>query len=577
MDPCSSVKPEGIITHVELEITPIFASKEIYGRAVYSYTCTAQPFYELILDMNHIEILSSSVSTYTFGLENPVFGKSLCLKLPCESGTFTLTFKTRPEATAVQFLEPSQTAGKEKAFCYTQCQAIHCRSLLPIQDTPSIKFTINYHISAPEGYVAVAAGVFQSTTDSIPGFKVYHFSQRIPIPAYLVAFAIGNLTWHILNPKSTVYCEPELEQVAANEFAEINLMLEAAEEIMTPYFWGKLDLIVLPPSFPFGGMENPNLIFVTPTILAGDRSLTNLVAHEIAHSWTGNAVTNSTWEHFWLNEGFTVYFERKITKKVFGLEISQLEQANGVEILRKTVELIGNEHNFTRLNVDLTGMDPDDAFSPIPYEKGCIFLLYLENLVGESVFLQFLREYVSTFQGKHIDSYGFKDLFLSKFTVDIDWETWLKGPGMPPWLPIISNTLLDSVQALFENLPNSSPSISDLEGWRTEQIVAFLNLLLKRLDHNTVHICETYGFHTSKNCEIQVLWLNIVITLKLEKYYPDVSQFLQGQGRMKYVRPLFRALHESGLLGIAQEIFEKSKNFYHSTLVFLLRKEFNYH
>ena len=560
---------------MELELTPIFASKQIYGRAVYSYTSTAEPYYRTVLDTHHLEILESS-HPYCHGADNPVFGRPLYLNLMAPTGTFTITFRTLPESTAVQFLEASQTAGKAHGFCYTQCQAIHCRSLFPIQDTPRVKFTLNYHISVPYGLVAVAAGVLENTTESIPGYKVYHFAQKIPVPSYLVAFAVGNLRGQAINSVSTVYAEPEVLEDAANEFAEIGTMLAAAEEIMTPYFWGKLDLLVLPPSFPYGGMENPNLIFVTPTILAGDRSLTNLIAHEIAHSWTGNAVTNSTWEHFWLNEGFTVYFERKITKKVFGTEISELEQANGIETLSNTVDLFGKDHNFTRLHVELNGIDPDDAFSPIPYIKGSFFLSYLESLVGEEEFLQFLRGYVTEFQGKTTDSYGFKDLFQSKFNVEVDWETWLKGTGMPPWLPTINNSLIVEVNDLFTKLSTCAGSLDDIKGWKSEQVVALMQLIVKSNAENSIEICENYGIHLSKNADIRQLWLSLVVKNKNEKYYPDVAAFLQGQGRMKYVRPLFRALHENGLEAIAREVFEKCKNFYHITLVSLLRKEFNY-
>ena len=282
MDPSSFANiSEALITHVELELTCNFEQKIIYGRSTYTYQSLTKRV--LILDTNHLEILTCS-SPFSLSSEHPVYGKALHISLDSETGTFTITYKTTRFATAVQFLSPSQTAGKVHSFCYTQCQAIHCRSLFPVQDTPQGKFTINYHISAPEGLKAVAGGLFVNTTESIPGFKVFHFSQPIPISSYLVAFAIGNIDSVLIGPKSTLYSEPEVLNSAAEEFSLINSMLEAAESIMTPYFWGKLDLLVLPPSFPFGGMENPNLIYVTPTILAGDKSLTNLVAHEIAHS-----------------------------------------------------------------------------------------------------------------------------------------------------------------------------------------------------------------------------------------------------------------------------------------------------
>jgi leukotriene-A4 hydrolase len=573
MDPCSLSNSNDIrITHVDLSLTSDMHSKVIHGKALYRYRGESNV---IILDTNYIEILESS---HPYSLEplHPVFGRALRLELQSPEGAFSLKFRTSPSSTAVQFMAPSQTAGKTYGFCYTQCQAIHCRSLFPVQDTPRVKFTIDYHISVPAGLAAVAAGIFQSITESIPGYNVYHFTQQVPIPSYLVAFAVGNIVSRSIGPNSTLYSEPELIDSAAAEFSDINQMLKSAESIMTPYFWGKLDLLLLPPSFPFGGMENPNLIFVTPTILAGDKSLTNVVAHEIAHSWTGNAVTNSTWEHFWLNEGFTVYFERKITREVFGTGRAELEQIYGLTYLKKTVDLLGNDHNFTRLNLNLDGIDPDDSFSCIPYEKGCCFLLYLESLVGEDAFLQFLREYITEYKGKNIDSNEFKDLFTSKFPLDIDWEVWLRGTGYPPWVPTISNSLLDKVKDLYNSLDAYSPSLSDIEGWNTEQTIAFLDLLLESPSAKYIEIGEIFKLNTNNNSEIKLLWLTLVIRTNAEKYYSDVVHFASSQGRMKYVRPLFRELHANGLKAIADKIFSSSRDFYHSTLVSLLCKEFSY-
>ena len=281
MDPSSAAEPGARITHVELELTPNMETQVIYGRATYSYACS--DIRRIVLDTNFIEILEST-NPYCHGAQKPIIGRPLYLNVMENSGNFTISYKILPEATVLQFLSPKQTSGKVHGFCYTQCQPIHCRSLFPIPDTPSMKFTINYHISVPEGLKAVAAGIYQNTTSSIPGFNVYHFTQAIPVPSYLVAFAIGNIQTRHITPMINIYAEPEVIDAAASEFEDIEKLLHAAEEIMTPYFWNRLDLLVLPPSFPYGGMENPNLIFVTPTLLAGDKSLTSVVAHEIAHS-----------------------------------------------------------------------------------------------------------------------------------------------------------------------------------------------------------------------------------------------------------------------------------------------------
>ena len=561
------------ITHVDLHLTCDMRSSTIYGRAVYTISSLSpSSSSRIVLDTNHIKLISSS-HPYKYQSPHPTYGSGLEIDLTGASDSFSLDFQTTESATAVQYLSPPQTNSKTHSYIYTQCQAIHCRSLFPCQDTPMVKFSINYHLTVPLGYNAVAAGIYQNTQDSIPGFKTFNYIQSIPVPSYLVAFACGNISSFTLNdPRFTFYAESDVLKAAVEEFSEIGKLLKAAEEIMTPYFWGKLDLLILPGSFPFGGMENPNLIFVTPSLLAGDKSLINVVAHEIAHSWTGNAVTNTTWAHFWLNEGFTVYFERKIVERVFGKDQAELEQMNGLTNLRKTVDLYGSDHNFTRLNLDIDSIDPDDAFSQIPYEKGCCFLLYLESLVGETQFLGFLREYVTNFQGGNCDSQEFKEFFLCRFSVDIDWETWLRGTGMPPWTPQLNSKLLNEVHEFLKD----PTKIHEASNWCTEQFVALLEEINKNPSHDYVRVCEELGIQNSKNSEIRVNWLILVAKTKTEKYFADIAEFLAGIGRLKFTRPLFRALIHSDLRGLANQIFDKNKGFYHSTLVGLLHKEFGF-
>ncbi|OMJ69670.1 hypothetical protein SteCoe_32546 [Stentor coeruleus] len=574
MDPCSKARPsEASIKHIDFTVNCDLRSQTVYGRALYTYESNSAS--NIILDLNHIEIASCS-NSFSIIDESPVFGKTLSITIDNPKGTFSINYKTLSSATAIQYLDPSQTSGKVLPFCFTQCQAIHCRSLLPIQDTPQVKFTIDYHIHVTQELTAVAGGIFQSVEDSIPGYKVYNFKQNIPIPSYLVAFAIGNIHSLDIGPVSKVYAEPELLDKSAFTFGDIDILLKAAEKLMTPYFWGRLDMIVLPPSFPFGGMENPNLIFVTPTVISGDKSLVNLLAHEIAHSWTGNAVTNSTWEHFWLNEGFTTFFERKIVREVYGQPQADIQQSNGLECLRKSIGVYGENHNFTRLNLDNDGYDPDDAFSSIPYEKGCCFLLYLESLVGENELMSFLKDYVTKYTGKTITSEEFKEYFIERFTVNIDWDTWLRGTGMPPWLPTPNNTLLEIVNQAYSSITEGNTNPSLVNGWCTEQYVSLLNLMLKNPKDDFIHAGELLNINLSQNAEIKVLWLDLTIRTKQEKYFYDVENFLCSQGRMKFVRPLFRSLKELGFIDFAYKIFEKCRNFYHSTLVTLLSKEFNF-
>ena len=585
MEDCSSFSntKEIVITHAVIELTSDFLSRTFDGRVTYTLKARENGVTKVVLDIKHIEILSvPNVAKTSYGDWSEALGGSLVLNLlePLQKGektTVTINFKTTEKCTAVQFLERTQTAGKNYPFCYTQCEPIHCRTMIPVQDSPGVKFTIEYRISVKPPLVAVCAGEYKKERSRVPGYVTYYYVQKVPVPSYLVAFAIGNIESQKIGPRSTLYTEPILLESAAYEFGETESFLRTAEELVTPYFWGKLDILLLPPSFPFGGMENPSLVFLTPTILAGDRSLTSVIAHEIAHSWTGNGVTNATWEHFWLNEGFTVYIERKIIKKLYGVGLADLNALNGIKSLEKAIQVFGEDHNFTKLNPSLEDIDPDDAFSCIPYEKGSIFLRHLESLVGEEVFLDFLKEYFEKYKGRSIVSKDFQSFFASKFqNVEVDWKEWLQGTGMPPVIPDFDVSLLESVNSLYNKWrdPEYVPDPSDIEGWHSEQIVAFLEHVLLAPEPYFLQMGETYSFVYTHNSEIKMKWLLLVIDLRAEEYYEQIKEFLTSMGRMKYVRPLFREMFKKGLSYLANEILTMCQSFYHPTLQVLIQKEF---
>ncbi|KAL1110315.1 hypothetical protein AAG570_007848, partial [Ranatra chinensis] len=354
---------------------------------------------------------------------------------------FLIIYKTSSKASALQWLRPEQTASKEFPYLFSQCQAIHARSLLPCQDSPSVKFTYSAEVVVPENLIALMSALRMGEELVTGGKKIYKFNQPVVIPSYLIAIAVGKLESKRIGPRSTVWSEKEIIERAAYEFAQTEEFIQIAEKICGPYVWGIYDLLVLPPSFPYGGMENPCLTFVTPTLLAGDRSLADVVAHEISHSWTGNLVTNSTFEHFWLNEGFTVFIERKILGHISGQEARHFHAIGGLNDLQQAVDRMGHSNPLTKLIVNLDGVNPDDAFSTCPYEKGHTFLFYLENLVGgPDVFNPFLKAYIENYKFKSITSDHFKAFFLNYFKShndlkEIDWDLWLNSSGMPPVTP----------------------------------------------------------------------------------------------------------------------------------------------
>src|SRR5436190_3228884 len=385
-DPHSAARPEDVrVEHLALDLTVDFSSRVLRGAA--TLTLAAHPHGgELRLDTRDLEIAAVHLdgdSAATFRLEPEVkfLGRALSIDVGPATRTVTVAYATRPEAAALQWLTPAHTAGGKLPFVFTLSQSILARTWVPCQDTPSVRFTYEAVLHVPKELMAVmSAG--NPTERAADG--VYRFRMEQPIPSYLLALAVGDLAFRSVGPRTGVYAEPTLIEKAAWEFADSEKMVTTAESLFGPYRWGRYDLLVLPPSFPYGGMENPRLTFATPTILAGDRSLVSLVAHELAHSWSGNLVTNATWSDFWLNEGFTNYFENRIMEALYGREFSEMQAALQLASLRKTIAEMGPENPDTRLQLELAGRDPDDGVNDIAYEKGFFFVRLLEEQAGRA-------------------------------------------------------------------------------------------------------------------------------------------------------------------------------------------------
>jgi leukotriene-A4 hydrolase len=497
------------------------------------------------------------------------FGQPLTVTLPQELNSnkfkITIEYETDTECSALQWLPKKQTSGKQFPYVYSQCQAILARSLFPCQDTPSVKATYSAEVTAPADLTVLMSAV-PSSSSVLPekSLKCHKFEQKIPIPSYLVAIVVGKLKGKKIGPRTTVWSEPEFVEQGAYDFSETEDMLQAAEKIMGKYVWGIYDILILPPSFPYGGMENPCLTFVTPTLLTGDKSLATVIAHEISHSWTGNLATNKTFEDFWLNEGFTMFAERKIGGLLKGEAYRQFQSIGGWKVLKETVNRLGETNPLTRLVPDLRGVDPDDAFSYIPYEKGYAFLYYLEEKVGgPAVFDIFLRDYLKMNEYKCLDSMEFKEIFINYFTSqgsraliqDVDWDTWFYAPGMPPYVPKYDQTLAQACIDLsqrwitWDTTTPSTFSKADFEAFKvkSEQIQEFLAELRasgKPLSLQHVQAMQkAYDFNSVKNAEIRCTWLRLCIAAKWIDQLPLVLQFVTDQGALRYIRPLYRDLY----------------------------------
>ncbi|CAG8448674.1 11273_t:CDS:10, partial [Scutellospora calospora] len=514
-------------THLELNFNVDFESKIIEAVVSLKLITLTNDVNEVILDTNYLNIKSVSFS----GVQLKVYKK---LSANTEFD-LVINYNTLEQGSAVQWLEPIQTSGKKYPYLFTQCQAIHARTLLPCQDTPAFKFTYNATVQVPKPLRALMSAIEVCEEVTLESkTNIYKFEQTVKIPSYLIALAVGNLVGEKIGPRSTVWSEPEIVKEAAWEFADTEQFLGIGEKLLTPYEWKKYDLLVLPASFPYGGMENPCLTFVTPTLLAGDRSLVDVVAHEISHSWMGNLVTTMNWEHFWLNEGWTVFIERKIMGRVHGDKIIDFDAIIGWKSLKQDIEHFGPDNVLTALNPKLKDVNPDDSFSLVPYEKGFNFLYHIQKVIGgPDYFEPYMKAHVQEFAGKSITTDDWKNFLYSFPPVDNEFDQTLAKACYDlaeRWHEARNNELFDGF------------SPSDIEGFATGQKIIFLERLFEYspLPRPPIEAMNKfYSFTNVHNAEIRFRWQQLCLKSEYEPIFPHVVKFVTEQGRMKFIRPLY--------------------------------------
>lgn len=570
-DPSSFSRPDLVgVTHIHLKLGVNFDKNILEGHVILDAERKDKTADSLILDVKNITLLDitnekdNSKLEYSVG-ETVSFGSKLNIKLPneseCDDGKtrykIKIHYETSPKATALQWLNAQQTAGKKYPYLFSQNQAIHARSMVPCQDTPSVKSTYSAEITSPIWATTLMSALHDEVEIIGNETKLSKFHQPVPIPSYLIAIAVGDLVTKKIGPRSSVWSEKELIEASAFEFSETDTMLRTAEDICGPYVWGIYDLLILPPSFAYGGMENPCLTFVTPTLLAGDRSLATVIAHEISHSWTGNLVTNANFEHFWLNEGFTMFIEYKIDGRMFGEKQRQFNALMGLSELKDAIKSLEEIPDFTKLVVNLTGMDPDDAFSTVPYMKGHTFLYYLEELLGgPKEFEAFLKDYFETFKYKSIVTSDWKNhlykYFSNKTQIldSVDWDSWLYKPGMPIVIPNYNKDLLNACIELADKwinwsestaIPFAKTDLTNLSPSQREQFITVLyesnsTLSIKKLEK----MQEVYDFDSVQNSQIKFMWIRLALKSRWEPKVAEALDFVTKVGRMKYLRPIYR-------------------------------------
>ena len=571
---------EARVTHVALDLRADFSARVLSGRATLDIA-RAGDAGRIVLDTRDLTIESVTLPDgaalkFALGDEDPILGRALTVELPEGAARIVVAYRTSPDADALQWLGPSQTAGKKHPYLYSQGQAILTRTWIPTQDSPGIRQTYAARITVPRELRAVMSAE-ALTPDGIDGQggRTFDFRLTQPIPPYLIALAVGDISFRSLGPRTGVYTEPSMLDAAAYEFADLEKMVTAAETLLGPYRWGRYDLLMLPPSFPFGGMENPRLTFVTPTILAGDRSLVSLVAHELAHSWSGNLVTNATWRDFWLNEGVTTYVELRLMEALYGAERAAMLDVLARRSLEDEISRLGGPAaSDTVLHVDLSGRNPDDGMTEIPYEKGAALLKLLERTVGRGRFDAYLRSYFDRHAFKPITTAGFlEDLRTHLLAGDdaleekLKLEEWLYQPGLPDNAPSPTSTALQRVDQQAQAFAAGAAASSiEADAWTTQEWQHFLDSLPQQMTPAQVaDLDRTFGLTKRGNSEVLFAWLRIAIRHRYQPAMPALERFLTSQGRRKFLRPLYEDLMKTDWgRADARRIYEQARPLYHA-------------
>jgi leukotriene-A4 hydrolase len=576
----SFAKPtEAVARHLDLDIAVNFDQKTISGKASYRIENLTKGN-QIVFDTRGLEIeqvylgKEHTPTTFSLGDEKEFLGRPLIVDIQPETDYVTIQYRTTTNADALQWLNPQQTAGKKHPFLFTQSQAILARTWIPIQDSPGIRITYSAKVQVPKELLAVMSADNPQQKNNTGS---YTFDMRQAIPSYLMALSVGDLVFKPIGQQTGIYAEPATIDAAVYEFAEMDKMLVAAEKLYGKYRWDRYDLLVLPPSFPFGGMENPRLTFVTPTVLAKDRSLTSLIAHELAHSWSGNLVTNGTWDDFWLNEGFTVYFERRIMEELYGKDYADMLNVLGFQDLQHTLADLGPTSDDTRLKLDLEGRDPDEGLTDIAYEKGNFFLQNIEQVVGRERFDQFLNKYFQTFAFKSTNTDLFLDFLRNELiqgdaqvAEKINIEGWVYTPGLPEDHPQPGSSRFAQVEASYKAWQGGTPASQlNTKDWSSHEWLHFIRMLPEQMSQQQMaDLDKAFGFTNSGNSEVLAAWFIHTIRNNYTAADKALDNFLTQVGRRKFLVPLYKGLAATPAgKKKAQEIYARARPNYHAVSI----------
>jgi aminopeptidase N len=582
----SYAKPlEARVIHLDLDLAVDFAAKRIGGTA--TLDVQAKPgAREIVLDDKGLEIEAITDEAgqplpCKVGANDPNLGAPLTIQMG-DKRKIVIRYKSAPDAGALQWLTPEQTAGKKHPYLLSQGQSIETRAWIPTQVSPGIRQSWTAHIAVPAELTAVMSAPKWDEPDSTPpppNMRSFSFRMEHPVAPYLIAVAVGDLKFRELGPRTGVWTEPVMLDKAAAELADTEKMVDAAEQLYGPYKWGRYDMLVLTPSFPFGGMENPTLTFLTPTFIAGDKSLTSLIAHELAHSWSGNLATNATWADFWLNEGMTTYAERRIVEQVYGPKVAAQQVALGLDAMNKAIEEVGGINApDTRLHIDLKGRHPDDGLTDIAYEKGAAFLRTIETIVGRERFDEWLKGWFSRHE--------FQPVTTSIFLADIRehlvkgdqaleqklmLDQWVNEPGIPSNIAKADPQAFAAVDAAVAAFKDGKlPDAAAWGGWTTDERLRFLTKIDKKQPtERLAALDQAFSLSRAGNSELRFAFLTLAVANRYDPAVPALEEFLTIQGRRKFVKPLITSLAEDKEWGrpIAVRVYRKARPGYHPVTI----------
>ena len=569
-----------VTKHLTLDLDVDFERRELRGFAMLSVRRLDPEASSLVLDTRDLSIGSvtilqngnSTPAEFEFGEVHAMLGTPLRIELPEATGyvfDVMIEYATSPESTALQWLPPALTAGGKKPMMFSQSQAVHARSWVPLQDTPAIRITYEATIRTPESLLAVMSAKNDPLT---PRTGEYRFDMPQPIPSYLLAIAVGNFYFAPLGEDTGVYTEPELLDASVYEFADTQAMLETAEKMYGPYEWGRYDLLVLPPSFPFGGMENPRLSFITPSLLAGDRSLVSVIAHELAHSWSGNLVTNRTWRDGWLNEGMTSYIEARLMEIIY--DVARVDEERVLNYRELLIDFESVPEPMQALAPRLDDADPDGFQGTVHYHKGRMFLEYLEHAFGRDAFDGFLKSYFEEFAFGTITTEQFLDYLDAQLLARegapltrADVERWTYGPGLPDDVSLPRSANLAAAEAAARAWSAGDLELADvvIDDWSPQARIHFINSLPADLSLEKVgELDAAWQLSGSGNAEIGRTWFIQVAKRRHQDAYESLEAFINRHGRARLVLPVYQALAANGKdAALARTMFERARARYH--------------